>query len=75
MALDQYSLAALIDAQMGGNAPKVGGRPVHAARAEYFWSAFGDAFRRAGTLSRLVALLPETTNGAACDPLRDLEPV
>ena len=75
MALDQYSLAALIEQQMGarGTAPDaVSLRPVG---ADYLWSALGDDLRRARILSRMIATLPTMASAAVDDPLRRLEPV
>ena len=74
MALDQYSLAALVEQQMGvrGTAPEaVSLRPVG---ADYLWNALGDDLRRARILSRVIATLPTMTSAAVDDPLRRLEP-
>lgn len=74
MALDQYSLAALIEQQMGARglaADAVSLRPVG---ADYLWNAFGEDLRRARLLSRMIATLPTVTSAALDDPLRRLEP-
>ena len=74
MALDQYSLAALINLQMGGRAPALEAVPLQPAGADYLWSALGDALRRARVLSRLVASLPDTAGAAVSDAARQPEP-
>lgn len=74
MALDQYSLAALIEQQMDarGTAPDaVSLRPVG---ADYLWNALGEDLRRARILSRMIATLPTMNSAAAGDPVRRLEP-
>ena len=75
MALDQYSLAALINMQMGDRAPALDTVPPHSTVADYFWNAMGDALRRARVLSRMATSLPETAGAAVFDPVRQPEPV
>ena len=75
MALDQYSLAALIQQQMGGNAPVLGGEPMHSSASNYFWSALGDDMRRTRVVARMVATIPEPGRGVASGRVRHLEAV
>ena len=75
MALDQYSLATLIQQQMGGSAPTLYAVPTHSGRANYFWSALGDDLRRARIVSRMVAKIPDACRAGAIGRVRQLEAV
>lgn len=74
MALDQYSLAALIEQQMGtrGTAPDT--VSLRRVGADYFWNALSDDLRRARILSRMIATLPTVTSATVDDVPRRLEP-
>ncbi|MGI4795496.1 MAG: hypothetical protein ACRYG8_15760 [Janthinobacterium lividum] len=74
MALDQYSLAALIEQQMGARGTASDAVSLRPVGADYLWNALGDDLRRARILSRMIATLPTMTSAAVDDSLRRLEP-
>lgn len=74
MALDQYSLAALIERQMGTGGTAPDAVPPRPLGADYLWNALGDELRRARVLSRMVAALPAAAMAAVHDPRGLLEP-
>lgn len=73
MALDQYSLATLIQQQMGVSAQAPDAVPMHSGRANYLWNALGSDLRRARDVSRMVARIPEPGRASASECLRHLE--
>lgn len=73
MTLDQHSLAALIEQQMGGSMPAPEVARLHSVATDYFWIAVSDALRQSGRFSCVVASMPATASAAACDPTADFE--
>ena len=75
MALDQYSLAALIQQQMGGSAPALDMGSKTSDGANYFWNALSNDFRRARVVARMVAKIPEAGRATARGRVGYLEAV
>ena len=75
MALDQYSLAALINRQMGAHGESLDVVPRYSVGAAYFWGVLGHELRKARPLPQRVAPLPKEAIAALSTVIRQLEQV
>ena len=75
MALDQYSLAALINRQMGAQGESLNTVPRYSVGPAYFWNVLGNELRKARPLPRRVASSPKKSVAALGDVIRQLERV
>ena len=75
MALDQYSLAALINRQMGAHGESLVIVPRYSVGAAYFWSVLGSELKKAKPLPRRVLSPPKKSIAALSDAIRQLEQV
>ncbi len=75
MALEQYSLAALINQQMLANGAALNSVPRHSVEVAYFWTVLGVELRKARPFPQKVAPLSKQTSVAVDDAVRKLEPV
>ena len=73
MALEQYSLAALIDQQMLANGAALSTVPRHSVGAAYFWNVLGVELRKARPFPRRVASPAKEGSAAADEATRRLE--
>ena len=72
MALEQYSLAALINQQMAASGAALNTVPSHSVGAAYFWNVLGVELRKARP-SRAAVSLPREARAGTGGAVRMLE--